>query len=113
MSNKIQITEVIPIQNPINSPILRKNNLNKITIYPLIQISISVNFENGEILPKDTESMDCSLAEDSTCKKYPLVALAGTKETVYSGHVGKDYPKDLMGTYIGIRNKTTNKVSTY
>lgn len=81
------------------------------TIYTLISFyQIIVHFENGEILPSDTDSMDCTLAINAKKSKYPLIALAGTNETVYSGHVGKDFPQDLMGTYIGLRNKTTNKV---
>lgn len=85
--------------------VLSSGSLCLLLLYKLIL----VNFENGEILPSTAKSMQCALAKDSS-KGYPLVALAATTDTVYTGLVNKGYPQHLMGTYIGIRNKTTNKV---
>lgn len=78
----------------------------------LISLYIPAHFQNGQILPEGAKTLKCSIERDDKIKtKYTLTAKHN--KNVYKGIIGEGYPTDLVNTFIAIRNKTTNKVSSH
>lgn len=71
---------------------------------------ILAHFQNGIILPECAKDFDCYLAKKTTENSTERLALTVNNDSVYSGTIGKGFPTDLERTFIGIRNKVSNKV---
>lgn len=56
--------------------------------------------------------MECVTATDTNASdtKNKNIGIAINKDNVYTGIIGENYSTNLMKTYIGIKNKTSNKV---
>lgn len=68
-----------------------------------------LSFQSGVPLEEDNEVLYATEKADPT-KKALVVAYRGTVDTIYRGTVNEGDTSKLIGTYIAIRNKTTNKV---
>lgn len=68
-----------------------------------------IKFQSGTPLETDNEVRFATEKEDPS-KNVMLVAYRGQVNTIYRGNVNENPADELVGTYIAIRNKTTNKV---
>lgn len=71
----------------------------------------AAHFQNGELSDEFASGLDVCLGTDSQTDKAASVLVAVSKDNVYDGYVGKDFPTDLKRTFLAIRKKNSEEVS--
>lgn len=74
--------------------------------------TVSAHFQNGRISDEFANEMDVFKATDTQQDGSPHVLLAVSKNNVYDGYIGQEFPNDLKRSFIAIRKKNSDEVRT-
>lgn len=70
------------------------------------------HFQNGELSDEFAANLDVCFGKNTQDDGASPVLVAVSKDNVYDGYVGKGFPTDLKRTFIAIRKKNSEKVSS-
>lgn len=112
---KCTISEVIPLKKHKQNPIIGKYWQNGIivawSIFKSLCLSVSAHFQNGKVSNEFASEMDVFKGADTQQDGAADILVAVSKNNVYDGYIGQDYPTDLKRTFIAIRKKHSDEVN--